>query len=119
MAGTYILSRCCAKNIMEFHFYENMLSRLQNVELYHDLALKIFKPLESAFFEIIFNKSDERPFEAPPFRTKVGVRIKSVPCFPKVYVFHNSNISFVFCSLLSAFLFDGENVQKIILKMTF
>ena len=119
MAGTHILSRCFAKNKMECNFYENMQSRLPNFELYHDLALTNFKHQESAFYEILFNESDEGPFESPPFRTKVGVRIKSVPCFPKMYVFHNSNISFVFCSLLSAFLFVGEKVQKIIIKTTF
>ena len=119
MAGTHILSRCFAKNKMECHFYENMQSRLPNFELYHDLALKIFKHQESAFYEILFNKSDEGPFEAPPFRTKVGVRIKSVPCFSKLYVFGNSNIACVFCSLFPAFLFIGEKLQQIILKMTF
>ena len=69
---------------MEFHLYENMLSRLPNFELYHDLALTNFKHQESVFYEILFNKSDECPFEVPPFHTNVGVRIKSVPCFRKL-----------------------------------
>ena len=84
MTGRQILSRYCAKNIMKFNFYGNLLSILPNVELYHDLVLTNFKHQESAFYEISFNKSDECPFEVPPFHTNVGVRIKSVPCFRKL-----------------------------------
>ena len=40
---------------------------------------------ESAFYAILFNESEEGPFEVPPGHTKVGVMIKSVHGAPELY----------------------------------
>ena len=96
---------------MKFYFYGKLLSRLPNVELSHELALKNFKPKETAFYTRLFNKSDEGPFEVPPCRTKVSVMRKSVPGAPKLYVLHDGNSTGVFCSFLSALFFVGERLQ--------
>ena len=83
------------------------------------MVLTNFKHQESAFYALLFNKSEEGPFEVPPCRTKVGVIRKSVPGDPKLYVLHDSNSDCVICSLLSEFFFVVKKVQQIILKMIF
>ena len=66
-------------------FKGNLLSRLTKpAELSHKWVLKIFKYQEPAFYDRLFDESEQGPFEVPPGHTNIDEIRKSVPGAPKL-----------------------------------
>ena len=74
--------------------------------------MNIFNNQELVFFARLFDESEEVTLEVLPGCTKVGVIKIPVHGDPKLYVFKNRKIYFVFYSLLTNFLFVGDKVAS-------
>ena len=72
----------------KFYFKLNLLSRPQKyVEISQEGSLTKFKYHDPAFYDRLFDYSEEGPSEVLPGSVNIGVIIKPVPDAPKLYVF--------------------------------
>ena len=80
------------------------------IEISHKLLLISFKHQEPEIYEISLDEFEEVILEVPPGYNKVSLIRKPVPCAPKLYVLHYTNIVYVLCLLLYVFFFVGNKV---------
>ena len=110
--NTQIVQILCELCDGDFLFGVKVFSILTKpVELTHKYIKKVFKYQQPYFYSLLFDESENGPFEVPPRRIKTYDNKKSVPDATKLYVLQENNRACVLFSLSSEFYFIDDKIS--------